>query len=434
MVNFIGRVGTEVRKVARTSVTGRKVALLMAGTAAGQAVLVAAAPVLTRLYSPSELGVFGSYSAVLSVAALAGSLRFEVGIPLAVSERRAEQLFFVCLVSLLAVTCFWTVAAAIVDSLGGQPLSPVMRLAFPIGVLFAGTYNVLTHWAIRTGNFNTLSRTRIYQALTAVSIQIVGGLVAPGAAPLIAGDIAGRAGGTVPLAKSANLELRRHGRHIRPGALLQSAWQNRRFPFIVMPSSVINTMGIHLPVVLLGALYGTAAAGWFALAQRTVGIPMYVVASATAQVYLGEASRAQASGSLVRLFDRTATHLLLGGVLPGLVLAVFGDTLFATVFGQEWAVAGRYAQLMTLAFLMQLVVSPVSQTLTVMGKQGFQAAWDVARLGATIAAFVLAHRLGHSATFAVGSYGIAMAACYGGLLVLTRVMLRVDRSQQQLKV
>ena len=41
----------------------------MSGTAAAQAIGFALTPVISRLYSPSDFGIFGSFDAVLTVVA-----------------------------------------------------------------------------------------------------------------------------------------------------------------------------------------------------------------------------------------------------------------------------------------------------------------------------------------------------------------------------
>jgi O-antigen/teichoic acid export membrane protein len=50
------------------------------------------------------------------------------------------------------------------------------------------------------------------------------------------------------------------------------------------------------------------------------------------------------------------------------------------VFGPEWAEAGRFAQLMAVAYLAGFAVTPVSQTLFILERQVLQLAWDVTRL------------------------------------------------------
>ncbi|MBC7345458.1 MAG: lipopolysaccharide biosynthesis protein, partial [Clostridia bacterium] len=45
----------------------RNVAVLAGGTAVGQAIVVLASPILTRLYTPGDFGVLAVYSSLLGI-------------------------------------------------------------------------------------------------------------------------------------------------------------------------------------------------------------------------------------------------------------------------------------------------------------------------------------------------------------------------------
>ncbi|MDT2264523.1 hypothetical protein P7H12_14360 [Paenibacillus larvae] len=58
----------------------KQVSVLAGGTAFSQLLLVAASPVLTRLYTPEQFGVLSVYVALLSIFTVIGSL-YEHGHP-----------------------------------------------------------------------------------------------------------------------------------------------------------------------------------------------------------------------------------------------------------------------------------------------------------------------------------------------------------------
>ncbi len=61
---------------------GRAVAVLVTGTAFGQLIVLAASPLVTRLYTPADFGVLGVFSAFLGILGIAVTLRYELAIPL----------------------------------------------------------------------------------------------------------------------------------------------------------------------------------------------------------------------------------------------------------------------------------------------------------------------------------------------------------------
>jgi O-antigen/teichoic acid export membrane protein len=60
----------------------RSVAVVTAGSALGQGLVVASAPLLTRLYTPADFGVLAVYGSIVSLVAVVAALRYEFAIAL----------------------------------------------------------------------------------------------------------------------------------------------------------------------------------------------------------------------------------------------------------------------------------------------------------------------------------------------------------------
>lgn len=407
---------------------GQRVLVLIGGTAGGQLILLIASPVLTRLYSPADFGTYGAFAAIVTVVALVSGFRYEMAIPLARSEQRAAELLSAALVgvvftSMVAGTVFIFARARVLPG-----STPLVAALFPVAVIAAGVYQVFSHWAIRTSEYRSLAVTRITQSLGSAAVQVAGGFAVAGPLGLLIGDVVGRGAGSLRLGSSAWSRLRKSPTTV--AGVIQAAKDERRFPLITMWSTLLNALGLQLPTILFSALYGSQQAGWYSLAARAVGLPTFVLAGATAQVYLGEAAeRYNRAQPLAPLFLKLTAGLAAVAVGPTLLALFFGQRLFQLVFGASWATSGRYIQYLAIAFMLQLIVSPVSQTLTITGRQGLQAVWDVTRLTAVLMVIVGAHRLGASAGTTVLLYGVTTAACYIILYAMSAMAARGPRSR-----
>jgi O-antigen/teichoic acid export membrane protein len=60
----------------------RSVALVTAGSVLGQGLVLASAPLLTRLYTPADFGVLAVYGSIVSLVAVVAALRYELAIAL----------------------------------------------------------------------------------------------------------------------------------------------------------------------------------------------------------------------------------------------------------------------------------------------------------------------------------------------------------------
>ena len=88
----------------------RAVVVLMTGSAFGQLLVLAASPLLTRLYTPEDFGVLGVFTALLMIFGIAVSLRYELAIPLAEDDARMVNLLALSLVLTLLVSSLFGVS------------------------------------------------------------------------------------------------------------------------------------------------------------------------------------------------------------------------------------------------------------------------------------------------------------------------------------
>jgi O-antigen/teichoic acid export membrane protein len=399
--------------------------MLAGGTALGQAITVLVAPLLTRLYTPEDFGVLAVYTSTLGILSVIASWRYELAIPLSERDEDAANLLvlsigIVALMSLLVGLGTWLGGEQIVQWLNAPGLRPYLWL-WPIGVLLVGTYQVFNYWAVRKRAFDRIARTKINQGLGAVAIQTVFGLLKLGPLGLLIGHVVGQGAGTTTLAILAHREDKKALHSISFGGVRRMARRYQRYPLLSSFSGLINSVGLQLPAILLASFYGLQVAGWFTLGQRVIGAPMALVGQAVSQVYLGEAAQLarQNPSSLRSLFLKAASRLLLLGLAPLGLLALSGPWLFAQIFGAGWRDAGIYIQVLSLMFLVQFVVVPLSQTLNILERQDWQLGWDIGRLLTVTGTLLIARMLGWLPSWAIAAYSMAMLISYIALFGLS---------------
>src|SRR5690606_28965452 len=211
-------------------------------------------------------------------------------------------------------------------------------------------------------------------------------------------------------------------RQPRPSAAAVGAAVSRyrRFPLIAMPSALVNSAGLEVPLLLVAALYGDVRAGFLGLTVRVVSGPFSVIGQAVNQVFAGESSAVvrNPNGTLGRIVRTSVRRLVLVGAVPAAVLLAAGPALFGVVFGQEWTEAGEYARLLALAYLGQLAVVPVSATLFLLERQHEELAWVVLRLLLTAGGPLLCGIAGAPVTAAIAALSAGHVLSYVALYVL----------------
>lgn len=396
----------------------RSIIILAGGTTIGQVFVVLASPIVTRLYTPADFGALGVYLSILSMVAVLATFRYELAICLPSKDGEAVNLVAVALLAVVGVSLTSLIGVLVVGDtlvqLFHAPLLQSYLWLIPLGVAGEGTYQALTFWAIRKQAYTSVARTGVFRGLTQVIAQVGMGLVTSGPLGLISGDVVGRSSGSGFLIRTAWLRDRRLVGEVSLLGLKRVLVRYWRFPVLSSWSGLLNNAGLQLPTLLLAAWYGAQVAGWFSLGQRVIALPIALIGRAVSQAYFGETPRLARDDpyAMRSLFRQTAKRLLMVGVLPIGLLAFAGPHLFTFVFGGDWGEAGRYTQLLALMFLVQFVVSPLSQTLNILERQDWQLMWDAVRVLLVTGSILLPYMMGWPAQVALVLYGTTMIAAY----------------------
>lgn len=152
----------------------------MSGTAVGQAVALALAPVIARLYRPSQFGTLAVLSALVVTFSTGSALRLELAVPLPEDESDAHSL--VALGALfaagfgLAGTVLVGLAGARISAAVHQPgLMPWLSVVPALASLMS-VYLLLNQLAIRQRRFGGIGRRSALQSSNAILAQIAAGV------------------------------------------------------------------------------------------------------------------------------------------------------------------------------------------------------------------------------------------------------------------
>ena len=414
----------------RLSPNRRGVLAILGGTAGGQALALVSAPVLSRLYSPSDFGLFTVLASLAAIVGTVAALRFELAVPLPERERDAQGLVALGLMSTGLTFVLTSVLAAAAGShlarAFNQPHLMTWLWCVPVIAAVMGAYLVLNQLAVRQRRYGAIGRRNLLQAVAMVATQVAAGLTDLKAGGLVLGLGVGQATSAVSLVNGSGLFTgeAREGRQRH--RLIQIARRYRRFPLLLAPSGLLNVLGLQLPVILIAYWYGGSTAGWLGLTQRVLSLPVMLVGTAIAQVYIAELARASRDDltRASRLFVVASQRLLVFAGAAALVLMVVAPSLFGLIFGARWTTSGEYAQALAVGLAAQLVAVPVSQTLIVFERQTTQLGWDAGRLALTAGAVSVSHVLGGSALTSIWTYGVSSAVAYTGSWALSLQTIR----------
>lgn len=394
--------------------------VVMAGSGAAQVISMALVPVISRLFSPAEFGVSGSFGAVAGVIAAAVTLEYSQAIMLPRSKEDALGLLAVSLsstsfVAFLTLTVCVLAPGFINGLMQTQGVFPLTLLV--VSTLISGTNYSFQAWAVRAKAFKQTSTSQVIRSFSGKGATIGFGLLGAGAPGLIAGNIVGNALASINVFRVLLPDLGMLRKQATPTSMVKLAREYRDFPAYTASQGVINALSGGLPVLLLTRYFGLPVAGSYAFALNVLTFPMGFVLGALRQVLFQKASESQHQGrSLSALYVKVTATLFGMALLPTAVILAWGPQLFGWFFGAQWQTAGEFSR--GLMIWMAVVFCNLPATLfgRIIRIQRFVFFYDVSLLVARTAALVLGGFF-LSASQTVMAYAIVGAAMNTYLIV-----------------
>lgn len=368
---------------------------MLSGTTVAQGLVILSAPILTRLYTPAEFGVFALFVSVTSIIGTVAAGRYELAVLIPAEDTAAANVaalgglitLGVCCLCALAVGLAGTEVAALLNVTGPVPWLWLV----PVSVLLSGFYQVATYWGTRRQAFPGLAVSRVSQALVDTGGKVGAGLAAtPGALGLIGGQMAGQAAALGWLATLfSGAAARFPWEAVSPAGMRRQGRIFWRFPAYDSWAILANSGAHLLPPLLLSHFFSAAVVGAYFLAYRVINWPVFFLSESLAQVFFQKyEEKRQTEGKLEFLWSMIK-FLGVVTLVPALILLVFAPALFTLVFGDQWTIAGEFVQIMVPIIFFRLVSSPLSSVLWAEGRNAWQLGWQVTFLAATVGSFLL---------------------------------------------
>jgi len=393
------------------------VLILGSGTAVAQLIGIVTLPIITRLYTPSDMGVLAAYSSILAIFGVGATLRYEFAFTLPRENDDTFNLFGLCLILL----CLTTAGFALILLFGRDllinafDLGPIEQYIWflLIGFFGMGLYTTLNYWAVRQRDYRRITYTKINQGAGGSVCKIFLGLLFSGPVGLIIGHIVSQVAGITTLARAMWKKERHSLKAISWSRMKSVAKEYKSFPVFAFPASIVNTMSLQLPPLMLLALYDSEVVGFYALANTLVVLPGSLISGSMGQAYLGEASKMvrERSQELRSLYVRTLKHLFIIAVPLIGIPALFAPFIVPFIFGEAWTEAGWYCWPLALLVIVAFVVSPTSW-LEIYDRNKWVLIWDISRVGSILCGFYIGVLLELSSLVVILIYSLIMLSMY----------------------
>lgn len=409
----------------------KNILVLASGSLVSKLIGLICIPLITRIYTPSDMGILSAFVSIVNVIVAFAALRFTVVLPLPKYNNIALNASVVCMFSIVSVNSvlaiilyYWSV-----DVLNILDLNELVIFwwLIPLSSIALGFYEVLNIWLIRSKKFNLISVSNIFQSIIGNLSKIILGLFIPNAFGLIVGQICLQSGSFVFLLKE----------YLKSYQTSRISCKRIRFTFFRyisvpkyrLPSQIFLSLSMNIPILFYSANFGKEVAGGIALATTVLSLPIGVISQSIGQAFYGEIAKIGPSqpGLIKQISKKLLVKLLMLSVIPFTILYFWGETIFVIVFGEHWESAGTYASLMSIYVISNLISSPLINVLNVFECNYFYLIINISRFLVVCSIFTSALYFNIDVEKTIFLYSLALTIHYA---IVSRMIFLVIKKKE----
>ena len=378
----------------------RNLTVLTGGTIFAQAIPIAISPILSRLYSPEDFGVWALYISFVSFLSVLSTGRYQFAIMLPKNDDDAVNILGLSF-SILLIFCVLLELLIVLLFDVFQQFEAIKKIEFwiyflPISIFLVSSISILNTWNTRKKKFKNIVFSKVGQTTTTSIVNVGVGISkneiklenlpaflvdSPkniesvkasklGVKGLIGGTIIGQLIGLLVLSYNFFKYSFESVKKIDKSKFKWSVRKYKDFPTINAFHALIDNIqssGVSLMVVYF---FNAHVLGLYSYAYRMIQSPLGMITSSYSQVFFQRSAELYANGEKVfPLFKKTLKIFILIGLPVFLVLGIFAQDIFAFVFGEEWRESGLYVQILAPWFFMNFLLSPMGQIPIILNKQ-----------------------------------------------------------------
>ncbi len=414
-----------------------KILIVMRGVVVAQLIGFLALPIMARLFPVAAFGEFQLYQSVMSLAIGMIGLRYDLAVVSVKTDRQAMSVVQLATVVNIALALLACLAIMLMKAVSWSPAltnSSLSGLGVGISVFMAGMIQTYSYILTRNEQYTLGSNVKIAQSIAFAIAGVSLGYFLPSNSGVVFADIFQRIFAAALLIWFLSKRSIRPLINISPVRLVATAKRHRALPLVAVPTGVLTAASIAICPMMAYALYGADFAGQYGLFERSLILPLNLVALAVSQVTTAELALAirNQTGDDRTKYWQLLKRLSMVAIIPALALSFIGPWAFIVIFGEKWSVASAMCSVFAISAFASFVASAAGLGLQLIEKTKTQLIWEICRLGSLLFGWSGAYFLGLEALTAIELHFAISALFSFSYIVLFDLNLKKRHGGQEI--
>ena len=373
----------------------RNVLTLMTGTTISQAIPLAISPILTRIYTPEDFGLFSLYLAIFSILCVFATGKYELAIILPKKNSDAMNIVALSimistLISLLLLIIILLFNREITNLIGSPEISKWLYF-IPFSVFFVGVYQSFNYWSNRNKNYSLISKSIIFQSASNSTGNLSFGLSGFSSFGLIITNFITSIISAFYLITKNKEDILQYKKDIKIVKIISLLKKYKKFPQHTLPQNIIYSFTLQMPIFFIKAMFSLNVLGAFSLAYRVIVTPVSIISNSFGQVFYQKASTLYNLNKEELYFytRKMFFSLLLLSFSIGSLLVFFLPDIFTVIFGEKWTQAGVIGQFLIIYLTFDFALSPLTKLYFIFNHNSFYLKWEIFRFFTFLIFFII---------------------------------------------
>lgn len=343
----------------------RNTSVLLSGNILAQIITLVAYPVISRIYTPDEMGTLNLFVSIFAILVLLANAEYQNVLVFHKNEKDLPSVLALCLgcVAVVSALVLLTVPfSAEISSLFNSSDLANWYFLMPIYVAATAIWNICDSFVIRKKLFKYISIYLILLALYNVGLKVLLGNLGWSTGGLIISAVSGSVIIlllVILLAQQRDKLFSSLGTRPTWASISAIAREYIKFPKYSLSRKTLNLLSKSLPIFLLSAHFGMTEIGLYSMGLLLAHTPINVACGSLYKIMFRFVSeKVWNKEKILPVIKKYIASVLMVG-LPSFALLFFIlPDLTALLLGEEWRQSGEYIRLM-LPWLLVFTVADV---------------------------------------------------------------------------
>ena len=406
------------------------VGIMIVGSILTQLINVMIQPVLTRLLTTEELGL---YNLILSIAITIipiSALKMEILIVTENSEKKALEIMDTAILSSIVIFFTTSIVTFSIYVIDIETMSEIsfFLLFMPIMIFINCLKNIFNSYSNRHNRYMILTKANLYRETTKGFIQLIAAFSSLGVLGQLIGYILGPISG-VKLEGLSFFERLKKKEFTPFAKIKQTLKENLLHIKLLVPSQLLNSLSFSIVLISINMLYGEKTLGFYSISISLLSLPLMVISTSVGRVFNEKFSKKYYSNeSLLSLNFGVIFFLAAISITIFVPLSIYGPKIYSIIFGDIYIQSGEFVKYLSVMYIFRFIGSSMVGSLVILNKQSVELYINSSLVGIVILLTFLSDRFNYSINSFLLLLGSLQGAVYFVLIVIiSSLVLKTNR-------